>query len=142
MLTTDRASLRRFFTESWHRFLAGEALAPLEAQIAQIIGRHPEYHRLLENPEASLERDLPPEAGETNPFLHLGLHLSIHEQVETDRPTGIRDLYRRLAHRLGDPNATEHAIMECVGQTLWEAQRAQALHDEGRYLDCIRQLFP
>ena len=62
--------------------------------------------------------------------------------MDTDRPTGIRDLYQRLAHRLGDPHTTEHAIMECLGQILWEAQRAQALPDEGRYLDCIRRIFP
>ena len=62
--------------------------------------------------------------------------------METDRPTGIRNRYQRLALHLGDPHATEHAIMECLGQILWEAQRGLVLPDEGRYLDCIRRIFP
>ena len=40
-------------------------------------------------PSASLDRDWAPKGGETNPFLHLSLHLAVAEQLAIDQPAGI-----------------------------------------------------
>jgi hypothetical protein len=67
------------------------------------------------------------------------MHLSIREQAGTDRPPGIRAIHQRLSSRLGAMEA-EHRMIECLGRSLWEAQRAGTLPDETAYLDCLRSL--
>lgn len=136
----DRGELRRAFFETWRKRQAGEALEPLETAIASVIEHHPEYHALLADPERNLERDYFPEGGETNPFLHMSLHIAIQEQLGTDRPAGIREQYQALMQRLADPHEVEHRIMECLMQMLWEAQRENRMPDEAGYLDCLRRL--
>jgi hypothetical protein len=140
MFNQDRTELRRTFAEAWRKAEAGEPLEPLEQQLASIIREHPEYHALLANPDAALDRDFPPEAGEGNPFLHLALHTAILEQIATDRPTGIRALYQRLVRRAGDAHAAEHRVLECLAAALWQAQRDNAPADEQAYLECLRRL--
>jgi hypothetical protein len=142
MYSQDRDSIRRQFLEAWRKAVAGESLEPLEDQIAQVIRAHQEYHPLLESPESALSREFFPEDGETNPFLHLGLHLAVLDQVGTDRPPGIRAHYQRLAAAAGDAHEAEHRIMECLAQSLWEAQRSGRPPDEGGYLACVECLAP
>ena len=141
MFGTDRTAMRRFFTEAWRKQQAGEPLEPLEQLVSEVIGRHPEYHPLIEAGEQALEREFLPETGHSNPFLHMGMHITLREQVAADRPAGIGDLYRRLTIRSGDPHAAEHRMMECLGRMLWEAQRAGRMPDETDYLDCLRRLL-
>ncbi len=136
---SDRAALRRAFAEAWRKRLEGLPLEPMEARIADVVGAHPEYRRAVEDP-GSLQRDYAPDAGETNPFLHMAMHLALVEQRASDRPPGIARALADLARRLGDEHAAEHAAMECLGEALWQAQRAGALPDEGRYLACVRAL--
>ena len=137
----DRDRLRRMYCEAWRQRREGGVMEPLQAQIAAVIERHPEYQPLLEHPERALGREYLPELGETNPFLHMGMHLAIEEQVGTDRPAGIRDLYERLAARSADTHALQHRLMECLGEMIWQAQRDGTLPDEQRYLHCIRALL-
>ena len=134
----DRTELRRLFAEAWRRRVENLPLEPLRDQIATVVALHPEYHALIEAP-ASLAREWTPADGETNPFLHLGMHLAVREQVATDRPAGIRDAFQRLAARRGDAHAAEHEVFECLGRALWEAQRAGRPPDEQAYLECVRQ---
>lgn len=136
----DRESLRRMYLDAWHRHRAGLPLEPLQAQIADLLEEHPEYHALVEAGERSLRREWIPEDGATNPFLHLGLHLALREQVGTDRPAGIAELHRRLAAAHGRHEA-EHRMMECLGEALWAAQRAGVPPDEGAYLEALRRLL-
>jgi hypothetical protein len=140
MFTNDRTKMRRVFTEAWRKQQEGLPMEPLEQVIAQIVQQHPEYHRLMEKPDTALDKDFTPEGGQTNPFLHLGMHISIQEQIGTDRPAGIRTLYQQLAQRVGDSHEAEHRIMECLGRMLWEAQRANRMPDEQAYLQQVREL--
>ncbi len=140
MFSPDRDTLRRYLASAWHKANAGLPLEPLEHQIAELVREHPEYQPLLEDTEAAISRDFAPEAGETNPFLHLGLHLALLEQISTDRPPGIRDRYQHLVRRTGDAHTAEHLAMECLAQALWEAQRAQRQPDEAAYLECLARL--
>lgn len=140
MFSNDRDAMRRIWTDAWRKARTGSPLEPLEQQLAAVIQAHPEYHALLAGGEGAMARDFPPEAGETNPFLHLGLHLAILEQVATDRPSGMRAIYQRIAQATGDAHRAEHRIMECLAQSLWEAQRAGSAPDEPGYLACLQRL--
>jgi hypothetical protein len=141
MFGNDRTAMRRVFTEAWRKQQEGLPLEPLEQLIAGIVRQHPEYHPLIEDPDAALARDFTPEQGHTNPFLHLGMHIGLKEQVSSDRPAGISELYRRLCSKTGDAHEAEHQMMECLGRMLWEAQRAGTTPDETAYLACIRSLI-
>ena len=127
------------YLEAWRKYQARLPLEPLEGQIAAVIAEHPEYLPVLEA-SAALEADFTPEGGRENPFLHMGLHLAIREQVATDRPAGIARIYRELAARLGDAHAAEHAMLERLAETLWEAQRRGGLPDEQRYIERLLTL--
>jgi hypothetical protein len=135
-----REELRRQYLEAWRKHRAGELLSPLEAQLAALIAEHPEYHDCLARGEAVLQEDFGPERGTSNPFLHLGMHLALRDQVATDRPPGIARIHRRLARRLGGAHEAEHAMLEVLGETLWEAQRAGHAPDEQRYLERLAAL--
>lgn len=137
----DRDDVRGFFCEVWNKERQGLPMEPLEHLVAEVARAHPEYHELLVDPEAALAHEADPQSGATNPFLHMGMHITIREQVGTDRPQGVADLYRTLVTRIGDTHAAEHIIMECLGRVLWEAQRAGVPPDEERYLECLRRLI-
>lgn len=135
----NRTRLRRMYLDAWRKFRASQPLEPLEAQIAAVIAEHPEYVDWLESGEAALAAEFTPEGGRENPFLHLGLHLAIREQVATDRPPGIARVHRRLTERLRDAHAAEHAMLETLAETLWDAQRNGVPPDEQRYLERLRR---
>jgi hypothetical protein len=139
MFGQDREQLRRFFRTSWDKRLAGQALQPLERLVAEVIAQHPEYHACLAD-EERLQQDFGAEQGQTNPWLHMGMHITIGEQLGADRPSGIRAAYQRLVLSQGDSHAAEHAIMECLGAVLWEAQRSGVAPDEQTYLACVKRL--
>lgn len=141
MFTQDREQLRKVFIESWRKFRANEALEPLEQLIAQAIHAHPEYHAQFDHPDRLLDKDYTPEMGQSNPFLHLGLHIAVQEQIAADRPAGIRALYQRLVARLDDAHAADHRVADCMAEALWTAQRAGTAPDEASYLACVRKLI-
>ena len=134
----DRHELRQMYGNAWRKHQAGEPLSPLEAQIVAVIDDHPEYRAAVLDPD--LERAYTPEEGGTNPFLHLGLHLALRDQVATDRPPGVREVFAKLAARAGSRLDAEHRAIDCLAETLWEAQRANALPDEQAYLEKLRRL--
>lgn len=140
MFTDDRESQRRFFLETWRKRKAELALEPLEELVAQVMLQHPEYHAVLEDEDTALDRHYAPEAGVTNPFLHMGMHIAIQEQLLTDRPKGILVLYQTGLKNYGDPHKLEHEMMECLGEVLWSAQRNNTAPDEKAYLNCLRQI--
>jgi hypothetical protein len=136
----DRDQLRKFYCQAWESQRQGKTLQPLQAQIVAVIEKHPEYHALLENSEQAVAREYLPELGETNPFLHLAMHLAIQEQIDTNRPAGIRELYHRLLMKTGDRHELEHKLMECLAEMIWQAQKDDKAPDEKRYLACIKSI--
>jgi hypothetical protein len=136
---SSREALRRRYVTVWQRRLEGLPLEPLDAQIADVIELHPEYQALLLDPEA-LEAGFAVEEGRTNPFLHMGLHLGLREQIATRRPPGVERIHARLAAKLGDAHEAEHRMIEVLAETLWDAQRAGRAPDELHYLERLRRL--
>jgi len=135
----SRDEVRQVYLNVWHKLQHDQLLEPMEALIAEVIELHPEYHALLEDGEASVQNDFTPEQGQTNPFLHMGMHIALREQADSNRPSGIQAVYQKLAARRGRHEA-EHAMMECLGQVLWQAQRDATEPDQIAYLDCLKKL--
>ncbi len=138
MFGQDRTELRQMFFTSWKKHQNKQLMEPLEAVVAKIVELHPEYHALLENEDAELDKDYTPEMGQTNPFLHMAMHISIQEQLSTKRPTGIEQLHHAMLNKCKDPHETEHLMMECLGKMLWEAQSQNKAPDENDYLNCLK----
>ena len=132
--------MRQVFIDAWQKQQDKRPLEPLEEVIVNIAGQHPEYHSLLEDSETAKGKEFLPENGETNPFLHMGMHIAIHEQLTTNRPVGIASLFQQLVMQGGDAHHAEHQVMDCLGEMLWQAQRDQRMPDESAYLDCLRKL--
>lgn len=138
MFTPSRQDARRFFFDTWSKHQAQAPLADLEKIALAVLLAHPEYHPIVDNPDQYLEQEWPAERGETNPFLHLSMHLAIEEQRSIDQPFGIRSLYAQLALRCGDEHRAQHEIMDCLAEMIWQAQRNGRAPDVNVYLDGIR----
>jgi len=139
VFTPSRDEARRFLIDAWRKQRNGEPASDLERQAAELIALHPEYHAMLEAPQRHIDRDFVPEGGAVNPFLHLSLHLAVAEQLAIDQPPGIRAAFERLRDVRGDTHAALHAILECLGEVLWQAQRAGGPPDGKLYLDCLER---
>ena len=135
----SRDEVRQIYLDVWCKMQQQQLLEPMEALIADVIEAHPEYHSLLRASDEIKQQEFAPEQGQTNPFLHMGMHIALREQAGADRPAGIAELHRQLSAKRGQHEA-EHAMMECLGQTLWQAQRDATAPDETAYLECLRKL--
>lgn len=140
---TNRDDLRKVYVTAWQKHRAGlasqVAMSPLEVLIAEVCEAHPEYHRYLEASELAVNADFAPETGESNPFLHMGMHIAIREQAGANLPPGFRQAWEAAIKKTGDQHQAEHGIMECLGKTLWEAQRSGRDPNQVDYLKCIKQ---
>ena len=136
----ERDQTREVFFRAWHAHRNNQPLEGIEKMIVQIVLRHPEYHTLLEQPDVSRERDHFPEVGGINPFLHLGMHIAIEEQLSLDQPQGIRECYQKLLLRTVDEHKVQHQIMECLSEMLWQSDRSANTPPETVYLNCLRKL--
>ncbi len=139
MFAPSQNDVRRFFCATHAKRRQGVPLTPMEALAADWIAEHPEYHAELDDVEAALAAVYEVEAGRTNPFLHLAMHLTITEQVGIDQPRGIKQAYELLAAKRGSAHAAHHEVMECLGEMIWASQRSGLPPDGERYLECVRR---
>jgi Domain of unknown function (DUF1841) len=137
MFNPSRDEARNFLFETWRRHRDGEILTPLEHLAAQLIEMHPEFHELLADAERYRDKDYPFEHGTSNPFLHLMMHLTIAEQISIDQPPGIRRQFERLRAQYQSEHEAQHAMMECLAETLLQAQRNHSAPDAAVYLACL-----
>ena len=134
----DRDELRQMYFDAWRKARENAPLSALEEQIAAVIEMHPEYHAAM---IAAQVDDAPTlDGSQSNPFLHMGLHLAVREQLGTNRPAGIRDIFSRIAAGYPDLHAAEHAVIECLAETLWEAQSNNELPDDAKYIERLRAI--
>ena len=138
MFNPSRDQARQFLIDAWAKRRQRLPGTPMDTLAADLVELHPEYHELLEAPDA-LTREWTPEDGETNPFLHLSMHLSISEQISIDQPAGVKTRYAALAARLGDEHAAQHAVMDCLAEMIWRAQRDNQPPDGAAYLLCLEK---
>lgn len=135
----SRDEIRQVYLSVWQKLQSGALLEPMESIIADVIQLHPEYHALLNQGESAQQAEFTPESGNSNPFLHMGMHIALREQTSTDRPAGIAKIHQKLSRKKGQHEA-EHAMIECLGQALWLAQSNNTLPDDTAYLSCLKKL--
>jgi Domain of unknown function (DUF1841) len=139
MFQPSQHDVRSFFCETHGKIQSGTPLTPMEAMAAEWIDQHPEYHGDLSDLDAALAAVYDVEAGRTNPFLHLSMHLSISEQVAIDQPRGIKQAYALLAAKRGSAHEAQHEVMECLGEMIWASQRSGLPPDGEAYIACVRR---
>jgi len=137
MFGNDRNQLRQMYKDAWQKLQQQQILTALEIQITDVIKEHPEYHDFINQ----LDKDFLPETGQTNPFLHMGLHLGLREQLATNRPAGITDIYNQLLNKKGSSHDVEHSMIECLAEAMWSAQTNNTPPDESRYLQSLKKLL-
>jgi hypothetical protein len=138
LFNPNRDQVRQFFFDTWRKFGEQQPLSQLEGMALQVMQMHTEYHAVLEAPQRYLEQEYFPEMGETNPFLHMSLHLSVLEQISIDQPPGIATVYQALLARHGETHLAQHDLMDCLAETVWRAQRDGQPPDEQAYLACMQ----
>jgi hypothetical protein len=138
IFSQDKQQLRQMYADAWHKAQGLEALSPLEEQIAKVIEDHPEYQTTLT--EEGIGKSFTPEKGKTNPFLHMGLHLAVRDQLATNRPPGILNIFQQLIRQYSNQHELEHRLLDCLAETLWEAQKRNAPPDEQEYLERLRKI--
>lgn len=137
----DRDSGRTFFLEVWGKHKKQLPLEALEQIVLDVILQHPEYHVILGKDEKEVSTmEFTPDMGMTNPFLHMGMHITILEQIGSNRPLGITALYQQLLLKYPSAHELEHSMMECLGEALWLAQRNNTLPDESQYMEQVKRL--
>jgi len=139
MFTPSQQDVRRFFCETYRKSNAREILTPMEVIASDWISRHPEYHASLGDVEAALETSYTVDGGQSNPFLHLSMHLSIAEQVSVDQPPGVRAAFQTLAQKFNSEHEAHHQIMECLGEMLWNSQRTGLPPDGAAYIESLKK---
>ena len=137
LFNPSRDQVRQFFFDTWAKFQHQSPLTDLEKIALEVIQMHPEYHSILSNPAQFASQEYFPEMGETNPFLHLSLHVSIIEQISINQPIGIAQIYEKLKIKLADVHAAQHAILDCLAETIWQAQRNKTPLDSQHYLTLL-----
>ena len=139
MFNPSRDEARAFLVDAWAKHRAQREMSALEKLAAGLIAMHPEYHAAFDEPDRHVDRDYSPEAGDINPFLHLSLHLAVAEQLAIDQPPGIRAQFERLRTARGGEHEALHAVLECLGEVIWSAQRHQTPPDAALYLECLER---
>ncbi|MBC3931623.1 MAG: DUF1841 family protein [Undibacterium curvum] len=139
MFNPSQDDVRRFFCETFRKMHAKEILTPLESIAADWIQQHPEYDQALSDVEAALQANYSVDQGQTNPFLHLSMHLSISEQISVDQPRGIQAAARQLAQRYNSEHEAHHQIMECLGEMIWNSQRSGLPPDGQAYIEAVQK---
>src|SRR5687768_13293128 len=139
MFNPSREQARQFFFDTWRKYQQQEMLSPMEDMALEVILLHPEYHAMLNDPERYQDKDYLPEMGNTNPFLHMSMHIAIKEQLSIDQPVGIRKRFERLLKLTRDEHAAMHEVMECLAEMIWQAQRNQSPFDASVYFECLDQ---
>jgi|SRR5919106_3571233 hypothetical protein len=134
MFNPSRDEVREMFFRAWKSYREGRPLVGIEALALDVILQHPEYHDALGNPERSRDKDY---VDESNPFLHMSLHVALEEQLSIDQPPGIAARFRALLERHGERHEALHQALECLAETMWRAQRDRAPPDAAAYLDCL-----
>lgn len=135
MYTNDRDAYRQAFYTAWQKHLANKPLELLETQLVDVMLLHPEYHHFLSQ-SASNKQEF---ELEENPFFHMSLHLAIAEQLRMDRPAGIKAIFIELENKFPDQHTCIHQMMQCLAQTMWQAQKTGTAPDEQTYLNALRE---
>jgi hypothetical protein len=136
MFDPSRQQARGLFFGAWQKYRDGVPLAGIESLALEVILQHPEYHAVLDEPGRYREKDY---VDQSNPFLHMSLHLALEEQLSIDQPPGIRSRWEALLRRSRDRHEALHQAIECLAEMVWHSQRDGLPPDAAAYLSCLER---
>ena len=137
MYTNNRDAYRQAFFIAWDKYKKKLPLEPVESQLIEVILLHPEYHALLERPNAYEQQEF---TFEENPFIRMSLHLTVREQVRTNRPAGVTAIYQELLKKYINGQEVEYRMMECLAKILLHSQQSGTMPNEEEYLKQLKVL--
>lgn len=138
LFNPSRDEVREFFFNTWLKHKQAQALTDLEKIGLSVMLLHPEYHSILDAPEQFKHQEYFPEFGETNPFLHMSLQLSVLEQISINQPIGIADIYKTLVNKHQNEHDAMHDMIDCLAETIWQSQRNNTPLDSAHYLNLLQ----
>lgn len=121
-------SYRQLFYNAWQRHLAGQPLSEFDHGIVEVLRCYPEYIRAMRPESIDVE-------GGENPYLVLGAHMEVKEQIRLDRPAGIRSLIAQSSKGI---DYVESVMVELLVHTLKAAQLGNKPPDYKVYLSELR----
>lgn len=136
MFSPSRDEVREMFFGAWQGYRERRPLVGIQGLALDVILQHPEYHAMLDEPDRYREKDY---VDETNPFLHMSLHLALEEQLSIDQPPGIRTRWEALLQRSGERHDALHHAIECLAETVWRSQREGMPPEAAAYLSCLER---
>src|SRR3954466_8384555 len=139
MFSPSQADVRRFFCGVHAKAREGGVLVARETLAHEWLKEHPEYDADVADADVAVARVYDGADGASNPFLHLSMHLSVSEQSAMAQPRGIRQAVELLAGKRNSLHDAHHEAMECLGQMLWESQRAGRPPDGEAYVECVQR---
>ncbi len=139
MFGQDIQALRTVYFDAWEKFNQQAILSPLEHIITQAISTHPEYHDFFSD-RKNVNHTLTHSDG-TPHFFHLGLHVALGEQLQADRPKGIKKIYTKLMGLYFDPIEVEHKMIHCLMAFLVESAQHPNQPNEKNYLAKLEKLI-
>ena len=131
--------VRRFWCRTAAKVQATQGMDAMETIAGMWIEQHPEYASDLADEATAVAGAYTVESGGMNPFLHLSMHLSITEQCSIDQPRGIRQAVELLVARKGDLHDAHHAVMDALGEMMFNAQRDGRAPDGQAYIDAVQR---
>lgn len=137
--SNDRNQLRQFYFETWQKHKSGQALLDLEKQILAVILDHPEYQKILNDKMLALTKDFSVELNQPNPFMHMGLHLAVRDQIKLNQPEGIQTLFQQQLVKGKKAHDIEHQMMDILANQLWQDTQAQQSLNMQIYLDNLKK---
>ena len=140
MLFQNRDESRTYFYNVWKKQKNRLPLQPIEVIIFDVISDHPEYHRYLENKNSMFENNFSENDNEINPFLHMGMHIALKEQINSNRPIGINEIFTRISSKSISMHDAEHKMIECLERSLWEAHYKNEIPSDNRYIECLKKI--
>jgi hypothetical protein len=139
MFNPSQSDVRRFFCSAYSKWLIKDTMDGIETIAALWIAEHPEYHDDLSDADAAVAKNYSVDAGRTNPFLHLSMHLSMSEQCSIDQPRGIQTAIESLTAKLDSLHHAHHIAMEALGTMMWESQRSGQPPNAETYIESIKK---
>jgi hypothetical protein len=139
MFSPSQEDVRRFFCTVYEKSVLKAPMEAIETLASQWIAEHPEYHADFSNVDAALRQVYSNAQGQSNPFLHLSMHLYISEQCSIDQPRGIRQAVELLTHKRNSLHDAHHETMECLGKMLEESQSVKRPPDGDAYIACVQR---